>query len=94
WQGAAQDRLLHHAVDAAAARVGQRVAGRPANGAGDTNLLGSLGIPTLDGFGPRGGGAHAESEHILVASLFERIELLGAVLTAKLPDQRASHQQA
>lgn len=89
WRATVQDRALLATVAAAAGRVGQRVVGRPANGAGDTNLLGSLGIPTLDGFGPRGGGAHAESEHILVASLFERIELLGSVLTAAAPDQRA-----
>lgn len=54
---------------------------RPAAGAGDTNLIGALGVPTLDGFGPRGGGAHAVDEHIFFSSLLERIELLAAVLT-------------
>lgn len=80
WLASAADRALLETVRAAALRVDQRVEGRPASGAGDTNLLGSLGHPTLDGFGPRGGGAHAENEHVLIDSLHERIELLVAVL--------------
>lgn len=82
WLPSTGDRALLERIRTAARAVGQSVDGAPASGAGDTNLLGSLGIPTLDGFGPRGGGAHAESEHIRVSSLFERIELLAAVLTA------------
>ncbi|WP_136050637.1 M20/M25/M40 family metallo-hydrolase, partial [Microbacterium sp. K36] len=65
----------------AGAALGQPVDGRPAAGAGDTNLLGGRGVPTVDGFGPRGGGAHAADEHFLRSSLHERIALLRAVLT-------------
>jgi glutamate carboxypeptidase len=61
--------------------VGQSVEGRPAAGAGDTNLLGSLGLPTADGLGPSGGGAHAVSEHLSITSLADRIDLLTAYLT-------------
>ena len=82
WLPSDADRALLAEVCAVAAGIGQTLTGRPASGAGDTNLLGSLGIPTLDGFGPRGGGAHAESEHVLAASLFERIDLLAAILTS------------
>jgi glutamate carboxypeptidase len=39
-----------------------------------------MGIPSLDGFGPRGGGAHAVDERILVSSLTERSVLMAAVL--------------
>jgi len=78
WAASAADQAL-------LARVGElagvEVPGRPAAGAADTNTTGSLGIPTLDGFGPRGGGAHAVSEHILLASLLDRIVLLATVLT-------------
>lgn len=76
--------LLAHVADAGQ-RIGQHITGRPANGAGDTNLLGSLGLPTVDGFGPRGGGAHALEEHFLLSSLHERIDLLCAVL--RLPPE-------
>ncbi|MDL9978349.1 M20/M25/M40 family metallo-hydrolase [Microbacterium sp. ASV49] len=76
---AADDRLLGR-IAAAGRGIGQEITGRPASGAGDTNLLGSLGIPTVDGFGPRGGGAHAVTEHAFLSSLEERIDLLEAVL--------------
>lgn len=49
------------------------LAGQPAAGGGDTNFLGAAGVPTVDGFGPRGGGAHAITEHASLASLDERI---------------------
>lgn len=80
WSPSAADQRLLARVADAGARIGQVVAGRPADGAGDANLLGSLGIPTIDGFGPRGGGAHAVGEHALLSSLTARIELLEAVL--------------
>ncbi|MEU6655321.1 M20/M25/M40 family metallo-hydrolase [Streptomyces sp. NPDC046900] len=51
-------------------------------GAGDTNLTGALGIPTVDGLGPAGAGAHGEDEHASLASLLERAALLAAFLDA------------
>lgn len=80
WGPSSADQGLLDAIAAAGGRVGQIVTGRPASGAGDTNLLGSLGIPTVDGFGPRGGGAHAVTEHASLSSLEDRIALLEAVL--------------
>jgi glutamate carboxypeptidase len=80
WLASAADRALLERVAAAGAPLGLHVTGRPAAGAGDTNLVGSLGVPTVDGFGPLGGGAHAASEHILLHTLYERVELLAAVL--------------
>ncbi|QMU97687.1 M20 family metallopeptidase [Microbacterium esteraromaticum] len=85
WRAGRRDHELLASVARLAAGIGQALGGRPANGAGDTNLLGSLGIPTLDGFGPRGAGAHATSEHILTPSLFKRIELLTTVLSEHAP---------
>jgi glutamate carboxypeptidase len=49
-------------------------------GGSDGNLVGALGVPVLDGLGPRGGGAHAVDEHVVVASLSERAELLAHIL--------------
>ena len=45
-------------------------------GGSDGNFTAALGIPTLDGLGARGGGAHADDEHILIDSLPERAALL------------------
>lgn len=80
WEAGAHDLDLLAAVGSIADALEQRIDGRPAAGAGDANLLASFGVPTIDGFGPRGGGAHALSEHVRVSSLFERIDLLTALL--------------
>jgi glutamate carboxypeptidase len=37
-------------------------------------------LPTLDGFGPLGRGAHAVDEQIMIASLAPRAALLASVL--------------
>jgi glutamate carboxypeptidase len=49
-------------------------------GGSDGNFTAALGIPTLDGLGPEGEGAHAETEHILVSSLPRRANLLYQLL--------------
>jgi glutamate carboxypeptidase len=49
-------------------------------GGSDANFTAALGVPTLDGLGARGGGAHADDEHILIDSLPERAALLAALL--------------
>ncbi len=81
WQASPGDASLLAEVASLAARAGVEVQGRTAAGAADTNITGSLGVPTLDGFGPRGGGAHAVSEHFLRQSFVERVALLATVLT-------------
>jgi glutamate carboxypeptidase len=49
-------------------------------GASDGNLTAAAGVPTLDGLGPSGGGAHARSEHLLVEDLPRRAALLAGLL--------------
>jgi glutamate carboxypeptidase len=49
-------------------------------GGSDGNFTAALGIPTLDGLGALGGGAHAEDEHVLIDSIPERAALLAALL--------------
>jgi len=80
WRASAADDDLLARIAGTGRSLGQQVEGRPAAGAGDTNQVGNLGIATVDGFGPRGGGAHALSEHVLLSSLWQRIDLLEAVL--------------
>ncbi|MFD2757397.1 M20 family metallopeptidase [Gulosibacter faecalis] len=81
WRASDGDRMLTDKIARVAAALGQHVEGRPAAGGGDTNLTGALGIPTVDGLGPRGGGAHAVHEHALLSSLGERIDLVTRLLT-------------
>jgi glutamate carboxypeptidase len=49
-------------------------------GASDGNLTASAGVPTLDGLGPSGAGAHARTEHLLVEDLPRRTALLAGLL--------------
>ena len=51
-------------------------------GGSDGNFTAALGIPTLDGLGVPGGGAHADDEHILVDTLPARAALLATLLLA------------
>lgn len=65
--------------------------GEGATGGGsDGNFTAALGVPTLDGLGVPGDGAHAEHEHILIASLPERAALLAATLLGLRPENAAS----
>jgi glutamate carboxypeptidase len=50
-------------------------------GGSDGNFTAALGVPTLDGLGVDGAGAHAEHEHIIVADLPRRAALLTELLT-------------
>jgi len=49
-------------------------------GASEASFAAALGIPTLDGLGPDGDGAHAESEHVILASLPERAALAARLI--------------
>jgi glutamate carboxypeptidase len=49
-------------------------------GGSDGNFTGALGVPTLDGLGMPGNGAHADHEHILVDQIPVRAALLTALL--------------
>lgn len=51
-----------------------------AGGGSDGNFTAALGVPTLDGLGVQGDGAHATDEHILIADLPRRTALLGRLL--------------
>lgn len=55
-------------------------AGVDVGGASDGNFTAGAGIPTLDGLGAVGGGAHAEHEHVLVAQIAPRTAVLAALL--------------
>ncbi|MFI1380105.1 M20 family metallopeptidase [Embleya sp. NPDC020886] len=49
-------------------------------GGSDGNFTAALGIPTLDGLGPAGGGAHARHEWLDAGSLPERARLVAGLL--------------
>ncbi|MFN2211672.1 MAG: M20 family metallopeptidase [Anaerolineales bacterium] len=49
-------------------------------GGSDGNFTAALGVPTLDGMGAMGDGAHADNEHIQISQLPDRISILAAAL--------------
>ena len=49
-------------------------------GGSDGNLTAALGIPTLDGLGGVGDGAHARHEHVLIEELPRRAALVASLL--------------
>jgi glutamate carboxypeptidase len=49
-------------------------------GASDGNLTAAAGIPTLDGLGPAGGGAHSRTEHVQADDVPRRAALLASLL--------------
>lgn len=57
-----------------------RLEGATVGGASDGNFTGAVGAPTLDGLGCVGDGAHADHEHIVIATLPERTALLAALV--------------
>jgi glutamate carboxypeptidase len=59
-----------------ARELGFELAESSTGGGSDGNFTAALGTPTLDGLGPDGGGAHADSEHLLVGSWLMRTALL------------------
>ena len=49
-------------------------------GGSDGNFTAALGVPTLDGLGCPGSGAHASHEHILWQQLAPRAALMAGLL--------------
>ncbi|GAC1665692.1 MAG: M20 family metallopeptidase [Candidatus Acidiferrum sp.] len=63
-----------------AAQMGVELGECTAGGCSDGNFTAALGIPTLDGLGAVGDGAHSAQEHIIVKAMPQRAALLAALL--------------
>jgi glutamate carboxypeptidase len=61
-------------------RLGKELPEGATGGGSDGNFTAALGIPTLDGLGPDGAGAHALHEHVLIDSVPFRAALLAELL--------------
>jgi glutamate carboxypeptidase len=73
-------RLFEHARSLAA-EIGFDLQDVPRTGGGsDGNFTAALGIPTLDGLGIDGDGAHTLQEHALISSIAPRRQLLFRLL--------------
>lgn len=76
--------LFNRAQQVAAALGAGELTGEAVGGASDGNFTAAAGIPTLDGMGACGAGAHAEHEHALVEHIAPRTALLAGLIAAHL----------
>jgi glutamate carboxypeptidase len=74
---------LYEQARAVALELGRDLAEGGTGGGSDGNFTSAIGVPTIDGLGPDGDGAHAVHEHVLVAELPWRAAFL-AGLAARL----------
>jgi glutamate carboxypeptidase len=72
-------RLYRLAKDVAA-ELGRDLGEGATGGGSDGNFTAALGVPTLDGLGPMGDGAHAHHEHVITTDLAWRAALLCGLL--------------
>ena len=72
---------LYRLAGEVARSLGRDLAEGAAGGASDGNFTAALGVPTLDGLGPRGDGAHALHEHVELEDLSWRAAFLAALLS-------------
>ena len=71
---------LYEAARAVAADLGRELGEGSTGGGSDGNFTAALGVPTLDGLGPSGDGAHALHEHVIVADLTWRAALVAGLI--------------
>jgi len=71
---------LFNRAKSSAAKMGLSIGECVAGGGSDGNLTAALGVPTLDGLGAVGDGAHSAHEYVLVRTMPERAALLAVLL--------------
>ena len=73
-------KALYARTEKLARQIGLKVGQGSVGGGSDGNFTAALGVPTLDGLGGVGGGAHSPGEFVTLRSLPERAALLAALL--------------
>jgi glutamate carboxypeptidase len=79
WPGMDTTAATAPLLERASARLGRSIVGLARGGASDASHFAPLIPLTVDGLGPRGGGAHTPEEFVLAASLRQRAEVALAV---------------
>jgi glutamate carboxypeptidase len=80
WEPDAGTMALHARAAGLARHLGFALPHQSSGGGSDGNFTGAMGVPTLDGLGVAGAGAHTLGEHIEVASLVPRARLFAGLL--------------
>jgi glutamate carboxypeptidase len=74
--------VLYEKAKSIAEGLGWKLEEASVGGGSDGNFTAALGIPTLDGLGAVGEGAHAEHESVVISELPRRATLLAELITA------------
>jgi glutamate carboxypeptidase len=73
---------LYAKAQTVAENLGWKLEEASVGGGSDGNFTASLGIPTLDGLGAVGEGAHADHESVVISELPRRAALLAGLITS------------
>jgi glutamate carboxypeptidase len=71
---------LYDQARAVARELGSELAEGSTGGGSDGNFTAAIGVPTLDGLGAVGDGAHALHEHVEIEALADRAALLAGLI--------------
>jgi glutamate carboxypeptidase len=77
------NQQLWHEAQRRLAELGLALDGAVVGGGSDGNFTSALGVPTLDGLGCAGAGAHARNEHIRLRETLDRVALLASLLAGE-----------
>ncbi|HEV2821037.1 MAG TPA: M20/M25/M40 family metallo-hydrolase [Solirubrobacteraceae bacterium] len=86
WPGMDAREVTADLLAAAGERLGRPIVGADRGGASDASYFAAVIPLTVDGLGPRGGGAHAPHEYVDAASLHPRAEVALALVAALTTD--------
>jgi len=87
WPGMDAREATRGLLAAGSERLGRPIVGTERGGASDASHVAPHVDLTVDGLGPRGGGAHAPEEYVLASSLSSRAEVALAIIAALLDDR-------
>ena len=87
--------MIAHAKFVACSLVGLALSACGSSGGSDASTTSAIGIPSIDGLGPRGSGFHTKDELIEVASLVPKAEALAAFIAGRVaPGENALANRA
>ncbi|HZU39460.1 MAG TPA: M20/M25/M40 family metallo-hydrolase, partial [Solirubrobacteraceae bacterium] len=84
WPGMDREESTRGLLEGAGARLGRPIVGVSRGGASDASHFAGAIPLTVDGLGPRGGGAHTPEEFVLAPSLAQRAEVALALAVEAL----------
>jgi glutamate carboxypeptidase len=80
WEPDAGTMALYERARSISRAIGFDISHQSSGGGSDGNFTGAMGVPTLDGLGVGGAGAHTLDEHLVVGTLVPRARLLAGLL--------------